>query len=136
MKEEIKYNSRGVTQWMWRVLNRDNFKLGKNVSIGSFTVIDAQNGVTLEDDIQISMGCRILSHSHIDMKDGEIIMRKNSCLGANAVIMPDVIVGENSIIGALSFVKSGTRIPKNEIWAGIPAKFIKKIEGSEECYSN
>jgi acetyltransferase-like isoleucine patch superfamily enzyme len=39
--------------------------------------------------------------------------------------MPNVIIGENSIIAAHSFVNKN--IPENEIWKGIPAKFYKKI---------
>ena len=39
--------------------------------------------------------------------------------------MPNVIVGENSVIGAYSFVNHD--IPANEIWVGVPAKFKKKI---------
>ena len=39
--------------------------------------------------------------------------------------MPNVVVGENSIVAAYSFVTSN--IPPNELWVGIPAKFKKKI---------
>jgi len=39
--------------------------------------------------------------------------------------MPNIIIGENSIIAAYSFVTKD--IPKNEFWAGIPAKRKKKI---------
>ena len=39
--------------------------------------------------------------------------------------MPNVIVGENSVIGAYSFVNKN--IPANQLWIGIPAKFKKNI---------
>lgn len=35
-----------------------------------------------------------------------------------------VVIGDNSIIGAGSIVTKN--IPDNEVWAGVPAKFIKK----------
>ena len=52
---------------------------------------------------------------------------ENACVGANSVVMPGVKIGKNSIVGALSFVPKETIIPDNEIWFGIPAKFVKKI---------
>jgi len=46
-------------------------------------------------------------------------------IGANCIVMKGVTIGEGSCIGAGSVV-TGT-IPPFEIWAGNPAKFIKKI---------
>jgi acetyltransferase-like isoleucine patch superfamily enzyme len=40
--------------------------------------------------------------------------------------MPNVTIGENSIVAAHSFINKN--IPKNEIWGGVPAKLIKKLE--------
>ena len=39
--------------------------------------------------------------------------------------MPNVIIGENSIIAAYSFVTKN--IPTNQLWGGIPAKKIKTL---------
>jgi carbonic anhydrase/acetyltransferase-like protein (isoleucine patch superfamily) len=51
-------------------------------------------------------------------------------IGMNAVIMDDVVVGEESIVGALSFVSANTVIPKRSLVVGNPAKIIKEV--SEE----
>ncbi len=40
--------------------------------------------------------------------------------------MPKITIGENSVIAAYSFVTKN--VPDNELWAGIPAKFVKKIK--------
>ena len=40
--------------------------------------------------------------------------------------MPNVTIGENSIIGAYSFVTEN--VPENEIWMGVPAKFKIKLK--------
>jgi acetyltransferase-like isoleucine patch superfamily enzyme len=119
------FDDMGMTQWGWRVTCRDNFKLGKNVEIGSFTMIDARNGVTVEDDVKIGFGCIIMSHSSIDNKSGQVILKKNCKIGANSVVMPDVEVGEGSIIGGNSFVNRN--IPQYEVWFGSPARFHRKV---------
>lgn len=121
-----KFDKMGFTQWQWRVLHADNLKLGKNTQIGSFTVIDALEGVEIEDDVKIGFNCTILSFSSIDQKSGKTILKKNCSIGSQAIVMPGITVGENSIVGANSFVNGN--IPSNEVWVGSPAKFLKEIE--------
>ena len=47
-------------------------------------------------------------------------------IGTNTTILKGVSIGENAVIGACSLVTRD--IPPSEIWGGVPAKFIKKIE--------
>ena len=56
---------------------------------------------------------------------------RNALIGMNAVLMDEVVVGENSIVGALAFVKEGTEIPANTLWAGAPAKQIRELSEKE-----
>lgn len=120
-----RFNKMGLTQWYWRVLHPENFKLGENVQIGSFTVIDAIKEVKIEDNVKIGFGCVIISFSSIDKKEGKVILKKNCKIGSNTVIMPGVTIGENAIVGANSFVSKN--IPPNEVWVGSPAKFLKNL---------
>jgi acetyltransferase-like isoleucine patch superfamily enzyme len=119
------FDDMGMTQWGWRVTHINNFKLGKNVEIGSFTMIDARNGVTIEDDVKIGFGCIILSHSSIDNKNGRVILKKNCKISANSVVMPGVEVGEGAIVGSNSLVNRD--IPPYEVWFGSPARFRRKL---------
>lgn len=123
VKPKIKDNK--PTKWNWVVKGVKNFKLGKETDIGAFTYINASEGVIIEDNVQIGGGVKIYSISTIDNKKAQVILKKNCKIGANSVIMPGVVVGENSIVGALSFVKDN--IPDNSIAVGVPAKVIKKI---------
>ena len=115
-----------LTKWNWMVQYKKNLKLGKNTDIGAFTYINAKNGVIIEDDVQIASHCSIYSASTIDNKNAKVILKKNCRIGSHSIVMPGVTVGENSIIGAFSFVNKN--IPANTIALGIPAKLVKEIK--------
>ena len=117
-----------LTKYNWLVQHKDNLKLGYNTDIGAFTYINAKNGVTIEDYVQIGSHCAIYSVSTIDNKEGPVILKKNCRIGSHSVIMPCVTVSENSTIGAFSFVNKN--IPANVIAAGVPVKIIKKIKSN------
>lgn len=114
-----------LTKYNWLVQNKKNLKLGSKTDMGAFTYINAKNGVVIEDYVQIGSHCSIYSVSTIDQKEGKVVLKRNCKIGSHSVIMPGVTVGENSIIGALSFVNRD--IPPNVIAAGIPAKIIKNL---------
>ena len=117
------------TQYNWVVQNKQNFKLGQKTDIGAFTYINAKYGVTIEDFVQVGSHCSIYSVSTIDDKKGPVSIKKNSKIGAHSVIMPGVVIGENAIIGACSFVNAD--IPDNAIAFGVPAKVIKRSTDHE-----
>jgi acetyltransferase-like isoleucine patch superfamily enzyme len=108
------------TRYTWIVQNKQHFKLGQKTDIGAFTYINAKYGVVIEDFVQVGSHCSIYSVSTIDDKMGLVVLKKNSKIGAHSVIMPGVVIGENAIVGACSFVNSD--IPDNTIACGIPAK--------------
>jgi len=114
-----------LTKYNWVVQNVKNFILGNKIDIGAFTYINAKNGVIIEDEVQIGSHCSIYTVSTIDNKEGKIILKKNCKIGSHSIIMPGVTVGENSVVGAFSFVTCD--IPDNMIAFGIPAKVIKPI---------
>ena len=118
------------TKYNYIVQYPENLTLGKNFDIGTFTYINSQYGVVIENDVQIGSHCAIYSNSTIDLKKGKVVLKKNCKIGTHSTIMPNVTVGKNSVIAAYSFVTES--IPDDEIWAGIPAKFKKKIKSNEK----
>ena len=58
---------------------------------------------------------------------GRIKVGRCVTVGVKAVILPDVKIGDNSIVAAGAVVKKGTRILSREIWGGIPAKKIGDV---------
>ena len=114
------------TKYNWVVQHKERFSLGYKTDIGAFTYINAKYGVTIEDYVQIGSHCSIYSISTIDNKKGKVTLKRNCKIGSHSAIMPGLTIGENSIIGAFSFVTAD--IPDNVIAVGVPAKIIKKID--------
>lgn len=119
-------NEGELTKYNWLVQNKDNLDLGYKTDIGAFTYINAKNNVIIEDYVQIGSHCSIYSVSTIDDKEGEVLLKKNCRIGTHSVVMPGVTIGENSVIGAFSFVTED--IPDNVVAFGVPAKVIKKLD--------
>ncbi len=113
-----------LTKYHWLVQNSEGLELGYKTDIGAFTYINAKFGVVLEDDVQIGSHCSIYSVSTIDNKQGKVVLKKNCKVGSHSTVMPGVTIGENSIVGAHSFVTSD--IPDNCVAFGVPARVVKK----------
>ena len=111
------------TKFNWVVQNKDGLQLGYKTDIGAFTYINARHGVLIEDFVQIGSHCSIYSVSTIDGKEGEVRLKRNCRVGSHSVIMPGVVIGENAVIGACSFVTSD--IPADCVAVGVPARVIK-----------
>ena len=114
------------TKYNWIVQHKDKFKLGFKTDVGAFTYINAKNGVIIENFVQIGSHCSVYSISTIDKQEGEVVLKKNCKIGSHSVIMPGVTIGENAVIGAMSFVNCD--IPDNVVAVGVPAKVIKSVD--------
>lgn len=114
-----------LTKYNWMVQNPDGLTLGTHTDIGAFTYINAKHGVTIEDEVQIGSHCSIYSLSTIDDKAAPVVLKKNCRIGSHSTVMPGVTIGENTIIGAHSFVNCN--IPANCTAYGVPAKIVKQL---------
>ncbi len=118
-----------LNRYQWVVKHKENFKLGQKTDIGAFTYINAQHGVIIEDFVQIGSHCSIYSVSTIDRKEGTVTLKKNCRIGSHSVVMPGITVGENSIIGAFSFVNKS--VPENVLAFGVPVHVIRNLSKNE-----
>ena len=114
------------TKYNWLVQYKDNLKLGDQTDIGAYTYINAKYGVNIEEYVQIGSHCSIYTISTIDEKVGSVHLKKNCRIGTHCTIMPGVIVGENAIVGAHSYVNKD--VADNAVVAGVPARVIKKAK--------
>ncbi len=96
-----------------QIVIKDGCNVQENCTIHMFPGIT----VTLEESAHIGHGA-VIHGAHIG---------RNCLIGMNAVIMDEVTIEEECIIGALSFVKAGITIPRRQLWAGNPAKLIKEV---------
>lgn len=104
----------------------------RNTYIGDNVIVDKNRPwlLIIEPGVRITANCVILTH----FKNGktgkyshdEVRICENAFIGVNSVICKSVRVGKNAIVGAGSIVTKD--IPDNEVWAGNPAKFIRKRE--------
>lgn len=94
--------------------------IGDNVTIGGNVVIYDTDFHSLNKEHRLDMA--------IDMQNTKcapVVIERYAFIGAHSTILKGVTVGEGAIVGAGSVVTKS--IPKNEIWAGNPAKFIKSV---------
>ena len=95
-------------------------EIGNYVTIGGNTVIYDTDFHSLD---LIKRADKKLDK--LNAKCGKVTIKDNVFIGAHTTVLKGVTIGENAIIGACSVITKD--IPANEIWAGNPAKFIKKI---------
>lgn len=80
--------------------------------------------VSVGDDSIIGNSAMIIPHVIEGDKLGFYPVRIGSrvTIGAGAVVLSDVVVGDDATVAIHSVVAKGTRIPDGEIWGGIPAR--------------
>ena len=94
--------------------------IGKNVLLGrKITLVDNSHGKLTLEDLKLKPTARDLT------SNGPIIIKNNVWIGDKATVLPGVIIGENSIIGANAVVTKN--VPPNSVVVGVPGKVIKKI---------
>lgn len=121
--EPPEFDNSGMTKWNWMCQYHGYLVIGKNTDVGAFTYINAKYEVEIQEDVQIGSHCSIYSWSTIDDKKGKVTIKRNARIGSHSLVMPGVTVGENSIVGAFSFVNKD--IPDNVVAFGVPVKIIK-----------
>lgn len=114
--------------------------IGKNVYIGpgaairgDFGAIIIEDGCNVQENCTIHMfpGVTVLLKENAHIGHGAIIhgatIGKNCMIGMNSVIMDNVQLGDECIVGALSFIKANELIPPRSMLVGNPAKIIKQV---------
>ena len=58
-------------------------------------------------------------------------VKRGALVGINAVLMDDVVVGEEALVGAASFVRAGFIVPPRTLVTGAPARAVRELTDEE-----
>jgi phenylacetic acid degradation protein len=117
-----------------------NVVIGKNCYIGPGAALRGDWGkIVLEDGCNVQENCTIHMFPGITvlLKEGSHIghgaiihgatIGKNCLIGMNSVLMDNVELGDECIVGALSLIKEGEKIPNRSIIVGNPGRIINEV---------
>ncbi|MCB0380737.1 MAG: transferase hexapeptide repeat family protein [Flavobacteriales bacterium] len=117
-----------------------NVFIGKDVYIGPGAAIRGDWGkIIIEDGCNVQENCTIhmfpgtttLLKKGAHIGHGAIVhggtIGENCLIGMNSVVMDEVEMGDECIVGALSFVPAKMEIPKRSLLVGNPAQVIKQV---------
>ena len=110
-----------------------NIRVGRNVFINHACTFMDRGGITLEDDVFIGPKVCLITENH-GLREEErrtlnshpIRVCKGAWIGAGAIVLPGVTIGEYAVVGAGSVVTHD--VPDHVVAAGNPAKIIKSTE--------
>jgi phenylacetic acid degradation protein len=114
--------------------------IGKDVYIGpgcalrgDWGKIIISDGCNVQENCTVHMfpGTTVTLHPNAHIGHGAVIhgatIGKNCLVGMNAVIMDDVQLGDECIVGALTFIRQGATFPSRSLIAGNPGQLIKQV---------
>ena len=111
-----------------------NVKIGNHVGIFEKTIINPSESVEIGDDVGIGAEVMIWTHgAWLDITKGfpsdfgPVKIGNNVWLPARSVVLPNVTIGDDTVIGIGSIINRD--IPSGSFAAGSPCKVIK-----ENCY--
>ncbi|RJP71105.1 MAG: acyltransferase [Candidatus Abyssobacteria bacterium SURF_17] len=115
---------------------RGSIRIGNNCYIGPNTVLFGAGDIEIGNDVLVSPNVTITSHQHtfadnakpirlqpIEFK--KVVIEDNVWIGSNAVILPGVTVGRDSVLGAGAVANKD--VPAGSLVGGIPAVLIKSL---------
>ena len=107
----------GVGMSNCTIVSHQSVEIGECATIGS--------GVCIYDTDFHSVYANERLHGNTNIKTKPVYIGKESFIGGGTIILKGVIIGDRAVIGAGSVVTKN--VPQGELWAGNPARFIRKI---------
>jgi carbonic anhydrase/acetyltransferase-like protein (isoleucine patch superfamily) len=103
-------------------------RCGKNVHIATRTYVETAGLVEIGDNSFIGYNSVVTGHAN---EDRSIVVEptkigKNALVGTYSIVACGCEFGDGSTLGGMSGMLKGQKIPPNEVWIGVPAKFLRK----------
>ena len=115
------------------IIGRDVY-VGPGAAIrGDWGEIIIKDGCNVQENCTIHMfpGVTVILEESAHIGHGAVVhgahIGRNSLIGMNAVLMDNVEIGAECIVGALCFVAAETKIPNRKVVVGNPAKIVKDV---------
>lgn len=121
----------GCSIWFNAVLRGDvnSIRIGNHVNIQDGTVLHTlYQKSTVEIGDYVSIGHNVTIHG--------ATIHNYALIGMGATVLDGAVVGEGAIVAANALVLSNTVIESNTIWAGVPAKCVKKVDKQQSVEIN
>lgn len=128
-----------VTQWKGKtytpkLIIHNGVSIEQRCHIVAADVLEIGENTVISADVYIS-DCSHRYNENKRIMDSDLIVKKttigaNAFIGIGAKIMPGVTIGERAVVGANAVVTRD--VPPFEVWAGVPARYIKK-NAIEQC---
>ena len=96
--------------------------IGERANAYSLGKIEIQEGATVAQEAYLCTGTHDFNDPSLQLTTKPITIGINACVGARAMILPGVCIGERAIVGAMSVVSKD--VPNDLVVAGNPAKKI------------
>jgi putative colanic acid biosynthesis acetyltransferase WcaF len=106
----------------WNLTMKHRACLGEHANAYSLGKIKILEGATVAQEAYLCTGTHDFNNPTMQLITEKIIIGKNAFIGARAMILPGVCIGDRVIVGAMSVVSKD--IPDYQIVAGNPAKKI------------
>lgn len=115
--------------------NIDNMKFGDNIFIANHVTLWGSGSLLIDDSVIIGPHTTLVTGNHTlgngSFRDGEgvhgvIHLKSGSWVAANCTVSCGAVLPERSVLGANSMMNKAFEQTES-VYAGIPAKFIKKI---------
>ena len=112
----------------------ENLRIGSNCYFGRDVFLDLKDRIVIEDNVTVSMRVTFITHTDagkspiadaLGRSQGPIIIRRGAYIGAGAIILQGIEIGECAVIGAGAVVTQN--IPSHAIVAGVPARALQRI---------
>ena len=106
----------------------NNVVVGDNVTVKCG--VQLWDGVTIEDNVFIGSNVTFTNDKYPRSKNEKWLLEKTivsrgASIGAGAVVLCGIEIGENAMIGAGSVVTKS--VPAGALWVGNPAKCVKSL---------
>ena len=115
-------HSKAWIQIPWHLTMRHRASLGEKSVAYSLGRVEIMEAATVAQEVYLCTGSHDFERTDMQLLTQSITIEKNAFTGVRAIILPGVKIGENAIVGAQAVVCKN--VPKNEIFAGNPARKI------------